>query len=270
MFFEHPITNPFGHEERFQIVIKDPELRVVTSYSEWMYLRQHSRPCVGELGMEPVEMDMLDIDNNGHIQVALLPHETLYIPFTFLTFIPHIPNTQVMKRKSPYYLSEEKEVEEEVDEEVARTTVVHVVSGSHGHIVAVVKVTIAPIPFVLDRTMRFFEPENSIMKRRIHLISRDHNNNREVVFPGEFITASKYVHCVEGTSSAEFASDDNQSRVVVEWGASEEQHPGMGMGSLDLLIRYRCGPFPGLGMFYLLIYSDPYQSQLFEVGQSFM
>ena len=32
------------------------------------------RPCVGRLGSDPVEMDLFDVDSNGRIQVALLPH----------------------------------------------------------------------------------------------------------------------------------------------------------------------------------------------------
>ena len=51
--------------------------------------------------------------------------------------------------------------------------------------------------------------------------------------------------------------------MVVEWGPSSEHFNGA--GALDLLIRYRCGAFPSTGTFYLMIYNDPYQSQLHEV-----
>jgi hypothetical protein len=116
------------------------------------------------------------------------------------------------------------------------------------------------------------------MKRRIQIVG--HENM--ALYPGEYPVANKYVHCVEGglpvpgTSSAALHTGivtvagedpnsnqrDPQSRVVVEWGPSEHFS---GMGALDLLIRYRCGPFPSTGTFYLLIYNDPYQSQLHEV-----
>ena len=45
LFFEHPINNPFGHEERFLIDIKsdESELRLVTSLDEWIQLRAHCR-----------------------------------------------------------------------------------------------------------------------------------------------------------------------------------------------------------------------------------
>jgi hypothetical protein len=42
-FFEYPITNPFAHEERFQIEINDPELRLVTAFDEWLHLRRACR-----------------------------------------------------------------------------------------------------------------------------------------------------------------------------------------------------------------------------------
>ena len=43
LFFEYPLTNPFGHEERFLIEIGDTELRIVTSFDEWTHLRNTCR-----------------------------------------------------------------------------------------------------------------------------------------------------------------------------------------------------------------------------------
>jgi len=43
LFFEYPITNPFAHEERFQINVADPELRLVTAFDEWIHLRRACR-----------------------------------------------------------------------------------------------------------------------------------------------------------------------------------------------------------------------------------
>lgn len=267
-----------------------------------------------------MEVEMFDRDAEGNIQVALLPHETLYIPFTFMTLLPFVPESRLeagqgkhgaAKRRS-HLAGESKhggpvsrfargggsrdsrggdredhkgEEEEGVDaegEEAHRTVEVKVVSGTHGHIVSILKVMVCPRPFVLNRTLRFQEPENSIMKRRVQIVGHDNMS----MYPGEYTTASKFVHCVEGglpaagtagacSSSSnynpgivEVAGEEprEQSRVVVEWGPSSEHISGV--GALDLLIRYRCGPFPSTGTFYLLIYNDPYQSQLHEVKSS--
>jgi hypothetical protein len=98
------------------------------------------------------------------------------------------------------------------------------------------------------------------MKRRIRFVGHEDLN----VYPGDFSAASKYVHCVE--AAADFSSINNSStgRVVVEWGANNEHSFG-GMGTLELLVRYRCDQFPSVGMFYLLLYNDPYRCVLHEV-----
>jgi len=273
LFFEFPVTNPFSHEERFIIDTNDPELRLVTSFDEWLHLRQSCRSANGELGPEPVEAEMFDRDGYGNVQVVLLPHETLHIPFTFMTLVPysHAPKKlpkrarfggAVAESKSSFRdggnegKSEEKKIDQaevaDDDEEPSRSAEVRIISGSHGHVVSVLKVLVCPRPFVVHRTIRFFEPENSIMKRRIQLVDYSIGGN---MFPSESSSsASKYVHCVE--------SDDHngQSNVVIEWGPSDSGT------SLDMLLRYRCGSFPDTGSFYLIIYNDHYQSWQHEVS----
>ena len=277
LFFELPLTNPFGHEERFVIQLEDPELRVVTSFDEWVHLRTHSRPCVGELGPEPVELEMFDKDSRGVVNVALLPHETLYIPFTFMTLVPFHGDDVVVRRKhSRHETAEHKSDESKGDdsggprsddgEEAQRVAEMRVVSSSHGHVVSVYKAHIYPRPFLVHRTLRFFEPENGVMRRRIQL----RQAADEMSYPGALTMDSRYVHCVEidGATSGETGSAGlQQSRVVVEWGPGSSTYPGAdgGGGVLYILLRYKCGPFPSIGSFFMLIFEDPYQSVLREV-----
>ena len=278
LFFEFPITNPFSHEERFIIDVNDSELRLVTAFDEWLHHRQTCRSATGDLGSEPVEAEMFDRDGFGNVQVVLLPHETLYVPFTFMTLVPHRYAPKKASRKAPKSVavaeskSQARGLDDgkdgsrfagegkpndaqgfDDDEEPSRTAEVRIISGSHGHVVAVLKVLVHPRPFAVHRTLRFFEPENSIMKRRIQLI--DHGVGS--TFPGESTAASKYVHCVENDDV-----NNGQSNVVIEWGASDNG------ASLDMLLRYRCGAFPDVGSFYLIIYNDPYQSSQHEVRLS--
>ena len=227
--------------------------------------------------MDPVEAEMFDRDGFGQVQVSLLSHETLNIPFTFLSLVPFIPperlsagggakgggsrNRSEAKRSSAASkenkrsASEAEEDEEEMPESVSRVVEVKIVSGTHGHVVAVIRVEICPRPFILDRVLRFYEPENSIMKRRIQLVGY---GGVSEVMPGDVVAASKYVHCVENNAAG---SSDN--RVVVEWGPSIG--PDGGACALDLLLRYRCPSFPEGGDFFLLLYDDPYQGRLHEV-----
>ena len=303
-FFEHPLTNPYGHEERFILSVEDHELRLVTGFDEWLHLRQHCKVCVGDLGSEPVEAEMFDKDGYGNIQVALLPHETLHLPFTFMTLRPYTHDSKKITRKQGRSGStsgrqgrdgragggkssdersgegkqrEEDSRQQDIDkqDEVLRTAEVRVVSCTHGHVVAVIRVNVCPRPSVVHRTIRFFEPENGLMRRRIQLKS-----NKSAAYPGDRTAMSRFVHCVEmevegdgeGAGSRGGIAETGQvtksaqphSKVVVEWGPSGAA--GSSTVSLDILLRYRCGSFPSLGSFYLLIYEDPYQCKLYEVS----
>ena len=79
------------------------------------------------------------------------------------------------------------------------------------------------------------------------------------LYPGDAVSSGKYVHCVENGASA-----GGDSRVVVEWGPASGPN---GASAVDLLLRYRCPSFPQGGEFYLLIYDDPFQAVLHEVGR---
>jgi len=270
LFFEYAVHNPFNHEERFEIEIGDPELRLVTSYEEWLFLRKSCRSCVGELGTDPVEAEMFDRDGTGNVQVTLLPNEILYIPFTYMSLIPFSPGQQrnaVNGRNVPEKSSTFFEPYTLDSDTQKRSIDVKIVSATHGHIVAVLNVQLNPFPFIINRVLRFQEFENVIAKRRIQLVGIP---NDSVNYPaGATRTEMKFVHCVENTrdlTENQIRSAAEMSRVAVEWG-SDQYNEGEMTHSLNLLIRYRCMEATGMGMFYLLIYNDPYQCQLHEVWQ---
>ena len=87
LFFEMPVRNPFDHEEFFNIEISDPELSLVSNFDEWLYLRRNVASC-GNIGDEPVDPQMFDVDGNENVHFALLPHETFHLPFRFLSLTP--------------------------------------------------------------------------------------------------------------------------------------------------------------------------------------
>ena len=287
----------------------------MTAFDEWLYLRQHTRPCVGDLGSEPVEAEMFDRDGYGNVQVALLPHETLHLPFTFMTLTLFSPTVKKKKGRGKnsmissrgeggvggrgrgrggsqrlvsgrgegksdgedgkqnneqYHEGDEgQDDDEDDDDEASRTAEVRVVSCTHGHVVAVIRVNIHPRPPVIHRTLRFFESENGLMRRRIQLKANSGSGSSS--YPGAPTSASKFVHCVEMENNSTINNENpnskpqSQNRVVVEWGPSGGN--GSSSGSLDILLRYRCGAFPSTGSFFLLVYDDPYQSQLHQVSE---
>ncbi|CAM9334375.1 unnamed protein product, partial [Phaeothamnion confervicola] len=178
LFFEHALRNPFSHEERFRIDVDDPELRVVTDAEEWAYLRRTVSPCVGSVGDTPVEAEFLDIDPKQGIQVTLMPNETVYIPFAFLSLEPvrgtpagpgSAPGSPTKARAAGG--SKRGKGEPAAALSVAeRFTIVSFISASHGHIVSMLQVHVHRRPFGVDRTFRFYQPEGEILKRCIQLL----------------------------------------------------------------------------------------------------
>jgi hypothetical protein len=296
LFFEYPLSNPFNHEERFEIEINDPELRLVTAYEEWHHLRQACRPCVGELGSEPDEAEVFDRDGMGRAQATLLPHETFSLPFTFMTLLPFTPPTKPPtktnkasnrirsrsnERKDEYSdysdRGEGKEgrrdaVSDEEDDDsdnAQRIIEVKIISGSHGHIIAILRIHLHMRSSLVHRVLRFQEYANSIAKRVVKLVTARSLKQQQADLIGDFRKQLKYIHCVETSQILpnHVQSAQESSRVVVEWGAESTLAGDDDAQAMAMMIRYRCGEAPTGGMFYLLIYDDPYQSVLHEVWQ---
>jgi len=121
------------------------------------------------------------------------------------------------------------------------------VSNSYGHTTSVLELDVKPKAMVVDRSFRFFQAEGEILKRTIQLLGDNKSLDYHDYEGGE---EHKYVHCVEMGGS---------SRVVVDWRGSAQ--PG---SPQEVLIKYRCGKFPNLGEFYILIYDDHFQGVVHE------
>jgi len=233
LFFEYELKNPFGSEERFNIVFDDPELRVVTSSDEWMYLRRRVAPAVGSVGEWPIEHDMIDGDGSkgSCYQICLQPNERVSVPFTMLSIDPQ--NRDGSKGE--------------------RNLNVQFVSATHGHCTSVLELKIKPKPMIIDRNFRFFQSEGEILKRTVQLLGggvdeRLHDYESDDINGGGD-GGHKYVHCVEM----------NSNRVVVDWRGSAQ--PG---SPQEVMIKYRCGKFPSLGEFYIIVYDDHFQGVVHE------
>ena len=170
---------------------------------------------------------MIDGDATSGFQITLQARETVPIPFTLLSIDPTLKDGSAGKR----------------------TVDVSFVSSSHGRTTSVLQLEIAPRAMVVDRSFRFFQAEGEISKRSIQLLSESRGGGQDehdYELDGE--GGHKYVHCVELTSNR-----------VVDWRGSSQ--PG---APQEVLIKYRCGKFPSLGEFYILVYDDHFQAVVHE------
>lgn len=202
---------------------------------------------------------MFDKQMNGNIRVTLLPNETLHIPFSFLSLVPIGVNSFTRHKLDKQ--EETKSEMQEMDQSVKRVICAKILSTTHGNIISILNVNVKPRPFVVNRVLRFQEFENTVAKRRVQLVG--------ILKDAPLIRSNvdmKFVHCVEHASDIRARGGSEMSRVVVEWGSDHYNGDEL-THVLNLLIRYRCMEANGMGMFYLLIYNDPYQSFLFEVNR---
>ena len=282
LFFEYPLTNPFGHEERFiiEIPINETELKLIIRTEEWIYCRNNLHKCYHTLSggdggdSSTIEADMFDRDTQGNIQVTLLAHETVYLPLAFLSLTPMVLPTTTKGLSGTTSSHEEVQKQQQYERNdnnqsdtylsiVQRSITVKAISASHGHIIAVLNLNIYPRPFVTHRTIRYYETENSIAKRRVKAISYDTPGSS---FPAESSANAKYIHCVEyttpttntGGATVGVGTGLNRNNVVVEWRESSS-------AVTEFLVRYRCGMFTQSTQFFVLMYDDPYQCKLREV-----
>lgn len=111
-------------------------------------------PCVGDIGDGPLETDFFDVDPERGVQVTLMAHEVVFIPFAFLSLEPRrpasAPYTPPPKRPSsskreggPGAYKEVMTGESSAEGGAGaaeRSVVVAFVSTSHGHVVSVLQV----------------------------------------------------------------------------------------------------------------------------------
>lgn len=108
-------------------------------------------PCVGEIGDTPLESEFFDIDPQRGVQVTLMAHEVVFIPFAFLSLEPRrpAPLTSTSRRRTRSAgrgglegdgRSGDNATGEGGAGMAERSVAVAFVSASHGHVVSVVQV----------------------------------------------------------------------------------------------------------------------------------
>ena len=90
---------------------------------------------------------MVDSSGQGGVQLMVLAHETVHVPFTYLTMTP----PEAAGRPG--------------DEE--HSMLIKFISASHGHVISLLEVHIHPRAPIVHRTLRVVQGEDSIVKRCI-------------------------------------------------------------------------------------------------------
>lgn len=266
-FFEFVLTNPYNEPQTVTIVIDDPEIQVVTDAKEWRHLKllhqiytQTEDNMFNKEGLDPNKNDV------RYPQVYMRPKETINVPFKFHTF--HADNSVQLDPHDPIRILKAKSRDGTIREslnkyEIRKSHIVFRVDRTNNPI-AILRLVIDQQPHVINQTLRFYESEQSFLKKIIRLPSsaRVIAGRSTALLSGD-IKLDGTVVTDQGATSQVFArcSDPNvacESRPV----SIGEPH--------DVLIRAPTGPSPSVRKFYVAIYADQYLAVPLEIWQVYV
>ncbi|KAK7239088.1 hypothetical protein SO694_00027156 [Aureococcus anophagefferens] len=262
-WFEVEIHNPFSRAERFTVDIsaKERELRLVTSSEEWAHLRRHVPAAFGTTGEGAVEADMIDASGppGSPPVVLLMAHETIRVPFAFLTLEP--PSHE-LKWGAPKHRDrgESKEESKDASEDPARVVPVRFVAAG-GYVVAAVEVEARPRACVVDRTFRFYQSEGEILKRCVRVLPPAPAPLDNEAAVGGWAAALAAPPDRDGRSMYVSTGRGDASDVSIQWREAPDCP-----GAHEVLLKYaRVGAFPSVGEFYVLVFRDRFCAKLAEL-----
>ena len=301
-FFEYFFRNPFSHEERFEIMIRDPkskgadrnreELTCIRSTEEWHFLRKHKPVSVGKLWsaspallektgdlFESTKMknertfgNSSTFDNfvgNETISFVLGGQEGIPVPFTYLT----TDITAAAANLSGNGLTDEVTRREEWKEDgKANDDKSNSDNAGKG---CVREIEVAFVSATHGNIVSYLVLKVNILPLVV--------DRRLRFYQGEGQIMKRCISYNFGSLSAKAENETNHQSlfvlpltgnglskkdVVVDTRPISSNLQGISSDvGTEILVKYICGPFPSVGVFLLLVYRDSYLSLLREVIQ---
>ncbi|XP_076806447.1 nephrocystin-4-like isoform X2 [Clavelina lepadiformis] len=236
-FVELKLKNPFTTQQTVSIECNSTDFRVVTDSREWRYFK-------GLAGLHtPVEENMFNFDPNSSLpQIYLRPKETVYIPFRYQSYeADHEVATQGpghFFKPTPTSLQPVKDqhshgtIKSKVVKAILRT--------SDGRPLSILQLTVDPQPHVVDQTFRFYNPEQTFLKKCIRL--PPFNNNSDHQF---------HVVC-------------SDPEIVCQARSLSRDEPR------EVFLKAPCGNSPSVRRFFLAIYNDPFLAIPAQIWQFYV
>ncbi|KAJ3381099.1 Nephrocystin-4 [Entophlyctis sp. JEL0112] len=271
-YFEYIFTNPYNEDSTFEILWDDDELRwekkLVTSASEWKYLRRIHSIRVG------VEDKLISVRSNGTPEIYTLANEAVSIPFVYQSFLGGTISNASENEASVVGLRRLCGNESVPGGGIHPRRINVSFMNSRRMPIAMIDVVIKPKNYAIDRVLRFFRSEGELLRQTIKfylntIASGENSGDKKEGKPsnaggGRLVTENstvydaanpwkKYVRC-------------NNSEVVCNLADS-----GKGQGNLkEIFFKYRIGNAPETTAIYFLLYDDPFHTSLHEVWRVFV
>lgn len=245
LFLELPFRNPYNHHERFRVELVLPtdaeraqlvDVDIVRSSPEWSFYRRYiplafpTGENFGDLDDDPVESEMIDNQN----EFVMDSFDALHMPLR-LRWLD--ASTSVASDRSRSRLIGNQLGEGEGSDRHAVPMSIMIKSCSHGHTVALFKLSLRPRPFVCNRVLRFSHPGGSIWRWKLRC------------------PRGAFVVCMDPRVAVEVMGDPDGG-VDVD-------------GTEDSIVCFKCrvGEYPTLEQFYVVAYGDKYLARVLETWQ---
>ncbi|KAJ3031857.1 UNVERIFIED_CONTAM: Nephrocystin-4 [Siphonaria sp. JEL0065] len=270
-YFEYIFTNPYNEDHNFEINWNDEELRLVTSSSEWKYLRRIHSIRVG------VEDKLISVRPNGMSEIYMLANESVSIPFVFQSFLGGTISNASEEESSVVGLRKLCGSESVPGGGIHPRKINVAFLNDKGLAVAMVDILVKPRNYAIDRVLRFFRSEGELLRRTIKFylnvdgssgaeIKKDSSGNKKGGLKEQhnFVTENSTIHDAANPWK-KYVRCSHQDVVCTLADA------GKGNGNLkELAFKYRVGGAPETTAIYFLIYDDPYHTSLHEVWRVFI
>lgn len=122
------------------------------------------------------------------------------------------------------------------------------ISEAYNQVFMLIHVKVLPQRLCINRTIRFFEPEDSIVKKHIKINLATLNSLSEIQ-----VAQQIYVACIE--------PDIHESCQLIV----DVEQPATQSDSYHVFFRYKTKEYPLFGKFYVLIYCNKERTKLLEV-----
>ncbi|GAB1606074.1 Hypothetical predicted protein, partial [Argonauta hians] len=242
-FFEFVLLNPSNVQETITIEYDDPELSIITNAEEWRSFKSENNL------QTPVEEDMFADENHTDTkwkQVLMRPKESINIPFKFQSFTA---DHSISSQGPNNFLGDAKCFTNERGDScknIPSRTIRIQFRMSSGGILSILYLKLMFQPHVVDQTFRFYQPEQSFLKKSIHLPPSSMLPGVPVGVTGE--PQQVFVRC----------SDPN---IICN---CKDRLPGE---PLDVFIKVSIGVSPQVKKFFVAIYGHRFQSQPIQIWE---
>ncbi|XP_048580949.1 nephrocystin-4 isoform X2 [Nematostella vectensis] len=233
-FFEFVIRNPYNTEQTISIQCDDKELTVITDTREWKHFKRFTET------FSAIEENMFNTADTPYPEVFLRPGESVHIPFKFQTFradhsVPEQGPSHPLRQNTLRYRKFASVDDNKLQPRSVKVSFVM----KDNRPVSILDLKVEPRPHVIDQTFRFYNPEQSFLKKSIRLPPWHSLPGAPVI--DEQAPPHVNVRC----------SDFN---VVCEAKRVQPNEPQ------DVFLKVACGPSPSVKRFFLLLFIDPFMA----------